>query len=84
MTWWTWFHAWANTNSGAVSILGMWITAAALLAGWIWARSTNKLIAEGRDSTQTLLKEIHVATQTTLGQLGQVLDRMDQAAEARY
>jgi uncharacterized protein HemX len=91
MTWWAWFQAWSNTNGGAVSILGVWITAAALLSGWVWARSTNKLIAQGRDTTQTLIKTVHTETQETMRQLGagqkslgDILDRMDRAAETRY
>jgi hypothetical protein len=66
MTWWAWFHAWSNTNSGAVSILGVWITAAALLSGWIWTRSTTKLITAGEARTQALVREMHAGTQDTL------------------
>lgn len=77
MTWWEWFQAWANTNGGAVSILGVWITLAALLSGWIWTRGTTKLIAQGDAKTQEILARMDERWQ-------QAWERMDQRADERH
>src|SRR5207244_164512 len=83
--------AWFAVLSGAASVGGLVLG----LITWRQNRATTNLIADGHAATQLTLKDVHAttqdtlktmhtATQTTLGQLGQVLDRMDRAAEARY
>jgi hypothetical protein len=69
------------------SILGAFIGASAIVQAVLSNRTVKGLHTE----TQTTLKTMHTETQTTLrtlgeGQksLGDILDRMDQAAEARY
>ncbi len=70
---WTTALAWFGVLTGAASV-----------AGLIVAVVGNRTVKSMHDETQKTLTTMHTATQTTLGQLGQVLDRMDQAAEARY
>lgn len=79
----------------ALTAIGAGLGVVALVRSGRQTRATTQLIADGHAATQLTLtdvhattqetlKTMHTATQTTLGQLGQVLDRMDQAAEARY
>jgi hypothetical protein len=67
------------------------LTGAASVAGLIVAVVGNRTIKAMHAETQGTLKSLHTETQTTLrtlgeGQksLGDILDRMDRAAEARY
>jgi hypothetical protein len=88
---WTTALAWFGVLASAASVGGLVLG----LITWWQNRATTQLIADGHAATQITLKDIHAttqetvkamhtATQTTLGQLGQVLDRMDRQAEQRY
>jgi hypothetical protein len=92
---WTTALAWFGVLAGAASIGGLLLGAVLGVVTWRQNRATTQLIRDGHAATQLTLKDVHAttqdaltamhaATQTTLGQLGQVLDRMDRQAEARY
>jgi hypothetical protein len=68
---------WLNTAAGAASLLGLWVTIAAFVTGWVWTRSTTKLV-----------REVHGETQRTLDAMdarwAQAFERMDQRADERH
>lgn len=92
MTW-----EWFNTGAGAASIVGLIVTIGSVVQGIVGHRTvksmhretqeTLKALGAGQQSLGEALKGIGDAVkgigdgQTALGQ---ILDRLDQAAEARY
>jgi hypothetical protein len=85
---------WFEVLAGAASIGGLIVAVVLGAITWWQNHRTTQLITDGHAATQLTLKDVHAttqdtlkamhtATQDTLGQLGQVLDRMDRAAEAR-
>jgi len=82
MTW-----AFFNTAAGAASLMGLTLAAVLGVVSWRISRATDKLIVQGRDSTQTLIKEVHAETERTLAGMDsrwqQAWERADQRADER-
>ena len=81
---WDWIQAWANTNGGAACILGLWVTFAALVAGWLWSRSTNHLIHTSAADTRTLLARMDERHSALLQRMDERTERMNELAEERH
>ncbi len=81
---WEWIQAWANTNGGAASILGLWVTFAALVAGWLSSRSTNRLIHTSTADTRTLLERMDERHSALLQRMDERTGRMNELAEERH
>ena len=81
MSWWEWFF---NTSAGAASLMSLILGGILGVVSWRISRSTDKLIAHGRDSTQALIKEVHADTQRTLAQMDERTTRMNELAEERH
>jgi hypothetical protein len=80
-------------------MLGLWITIAAVILGWWWSRTANRLLAETSTKTQGLIEVTNAKTQelsdrttgqtrdlierTTANTQG-ILERMDQRADERH
>ena len=81
---WDWF----NTAAGAASLLGLWVTLAALILGWWWSRSASTLIAQTTGKTQELITTSATDTKTLLARMDehwrQAWERMDQRADERH
>jgi hypothetical protein len=68
--------------------MGLILAAVLGVVTWRLTRATDKLITQGRDSTQALMKEVHADTQRTLAQMDErwqlAWERMDQRADERH
>jgi hypothetical protein len=84
MTKWDWFQV----LTGAASVGGVVMTAGALLAGWLWTKSTNRLISQGDQHTQALVAAGDQHTQALVAAGDQhtqtILGRMNELAEERH